>query len=234
MNLTDEVHVARQVLQHTFARVTTVGTDHELPVGEPTGQQREQFDQQFRPCAVVTPFGPLPLLLGPRHGLRRPLFLFAFGHTLAVDIQTEQQRHGKHLGRRPAGQTHEQRQHDPVVAPGKDLEGLAGEQGIVVHASAKQSQAAFAAQGIVGGQQHRPRGDETPQQETRQDTAEVVQGPGVVREEAVKAGPVTDADLTGSEDTFGDIAVSAGQRPAGEEQDEEAKGGSGENGAEVL
>jgi hypothetical protein len=104
----------------------------------------------------------------------------------------------------------------------------------VVHADAEQSQAAFAAQGIVGSQWHRPGRREAPQEEPGQDPAEVVERPDLVGEEAVEAGPVAEADLAGRENTLGNETAATGQGPAGEDRDEETKGGSGEDGAKGL
>jgi hypothetical protein len=102
------------------------------------------------------------------------------------------------------------------------------------HAGPEQAQAAFAAQRIVGRQQDRSRGGEPPQEQAGQYATQVVERPGIVGEEAVEARPVTNTDLAGGEDTFGDIAVAARQRPAGEDQDEQAKAGGGEHGTKRL
>ena len=53
-------------------------------------------------------------------------------------------------------------------------------------------------------------------------------------EEAVVAGPMANTDLAGGEDALGDEAMTRGERPAGQDQSEEAEGRGGENVAEVL
>jgi len=55
-----------------------------------------------------------------------------------------------------------------------------------------------------------------------------------VGEETVEAGPVAEADLASGEDALGDETVAAGQRPAGQDQQEEAEGGGGEDVVEVV
>jgi hypothetical protein len=103
-----------------------------------------------------------------------------------------------------------------------------------MHARAEQLEPAFAAEGIVARQNERPVGTEVMHEQAGKNLTQAVQRPSVVGEEAVEAGPVADADLAGGEDAFGDEAVAAGQRPAGEDQHEEAEGGGREDVAEVL
>jgi hypothetical protein len=104
----------------------------------------------------------------------------------------------------------------------------------VVHAGAEQPQAAFAAQGIVAGQEDGAVGSEASDEEAGQGTADIVQRPGVVGEEAMEAGPVTQTDRTGGEEALGDGAVAAGEGLVGEDEDKEFEGRGGEGGAKVL
>jgi len=120
------------------------------------------------------------------------------------------------------------------VPPGKDLDLLAGTERIVMHARPKQAEPTLAAQGVVAGQHQRPVGTEVLHQQAGEDLAEAVEGPGVVGEETVEAGPVAEADLASGEDALGDETVAAGQRPAGQDQQEEAEGGGGEDVVEVV
>jgi hypothetical protein len=104
----------------------------------------------------------------------------------------------------------------------------------VVHAGTEQAQAAFAAQRVVAGQQDGAVRSEAFDEQSGQGLTQAVQGPGVVREEAMVAGPMADADLAGGENTLGNKAVPARQRPAGDDQDKQAERRRGEDGAKVL
>jgi hypothetical protein len=90
----------------------------------------------------------------------------------------------------------------------------------VVHAGA----------GEKNGTIRRKVGDE----ELSKAEADDVPGPDVLGKEAVVVGPVADTDLTGGENALGDEAVSRRERPTGEDQHEQAKGGRAERRAEMV
>ena len=120
------------------------------------------------------------------------------------------------------------------MSPGEHLEGLAGHQRIVMHAGAEQVQPTLAAQSIVGRQEDGTVGTETAHEKSSENLAQSIERPGVMGKEAVVAGPVSDAHLSGGENAFGDEAVPRSKSPAGENENEQAERGAGENAGEVL
>jgi hypothetical protein len=120
------------------------------------------------------------------------------------------------------------------MPPTANLESLAGQQRVVVHAGTEQVESAFATEGVVGSEQEDALGAEVADEDSGEDSAEVVEAPGVVGEEAVESGPVSDADLSGGEDAFGDVTMSAGKCPSGEKEDEESEGRCSEDIAEGV
>src|SRR4029078_3270294 len=155
----------------------------------------------FPPGAMVR--RPLPLwFLAPQRLGLVALLLLALGEPLPIDIQAAGDGQSEHLGGSPPGPTDQQGQDDPVVPPGKDLDLLAGTERIVMHARPKRAEPTLAAQGVVAGQHQRPVGTEVLHQQAGEDVAEAVEGPGVVGEETVEAGPVAEADLASGEDAL--------------------------------
>ena len=53
MDMADEVSIGRQVRQNTLAALGTVAADQDVIVGKPLGHKMDQFESQFRPCAMV-------------------------------------------------------------------------------------------------------------------------------------------------------------------------------------
>ncbi len=173
MGVADQMHVGREFLQDAAAAVGAVARDHDLPLGKPRGEQREQFDQQFRPCAVIG-VGRRPARLAA--GVVGTLalgaaFLLPFGESLPVLVEAEAQGQGEDLGRRPARHGDEEGQDHPVVPSADQFEGAAGDERVVVHAGAVQGQAALAAQRVVAGQDNGPRGDEGGDEQPSQEPA---------------------------------------------------------------
>jgi hypothetical protein len=155
--------------------------------------------------------------------------LLAFAIALAIAIETKADGQSEDLGGCPKRQAYDQTQDDPVVPPTDELDGLAGQERIVMHAGAEQVEAAFATERVVESEQHRPLRDEGGEQEPRQDQAEVIESPGVMTEEAMKSRPMADADLIAAIDEFRDIAMSHGRNPAGHQGQKDPKTGLREN-----
>src|SRR5262249_44251872 len=128
----------------------------------------------------------------------------------------------------------DQAEDDPVVSPTDQGFGTAGDQGIVMHAGAVESQSAFAAESVVDRPEEGGTWGEDRDDEAGEMHGEDVEGPGRVAEEAMKTAPVSDADLAGGKDEVGDVAVAMGKQPAGDDRGEGLKRWCGEDRGEVL
>src|SRR3954463_12772016 len=141
--------------------------------------------------------------------------LFSLGQALAVAIEAKGDGQGEDLGGGPERVDDDQAEDDPVVSPTDQGFGAAGDQRGVSNAGAVEGQAALAAEGVVDGPEQGGPGGEDRGDELGEGHGEGVEIPGGVAEEAMEAGPVSDADLAAGEDDLGDVAVAMGEDPSG-------------------
>ena len=129
----------------------------------------------------------LALVFGSPAACVEVLLLLALVVALQVAIEPKADGQGKGFAGCPSGQTHDEAKNDPVVSPTDELDGLAGEQRIVMHAGAEEVEPAFAAQGVVEGQEHNAIGSKSGEQEFGQGQAQLVERPDGVTEETMEA-----------------------------------------------
>src|SRR3954452_21021878 len=103
-----------------------------------------------------------------------------------------------------------------------------------MHAGTVERESTFAAEGVIDGPDESSPWSEHRDDELGQVHGESVQIPGGVTEEAMEAAPVADTDLAAREDDLGDIAVTVGEDPAGDDPREGLEGGDGKDRREML
>lgn len=198
MDSADEMNVGRQVGEDASATVQIIDRDQEGAFGKGGGEPANQLQTKLRPGAMR--FGVVR-----RSGLllfREGLLTFVFGSpaarveivlllalvvALQVAIEPKADGQGKGFAGRPSRQAHDEAKDDPVVSPTDELDGLAGEQRIVMHAGAEEVESSFAAQGVIEGQEHNAIGSKGGEQEFGQGQAQFVEGPDGVTEETMEA-----------------------------------------------
>ena len=104
------------------------------------------------------------------------------------------------------------------MSPTDEGLGAAGDEGIVMHAGAIESQATLAAEGVVDRPEESGAWGEDRDDELGQDHRDLIEVPGGVTEEAMKPAPVADADLAAGKDHLGDVAVAMGEYPPRDDQ----------------
>ncbi len=224
MDVADQVNVLGQVPQHALTAVGAIAGDDDGVVGEPGGRQFDEFDRQFRACAMVgIGFG----LLG--FGLR----LLAFGEPLSIAIESCRHGQGEDLGGGPEGIDDKDREDNPVMSPTDQGLLAAGDQRVMVHAGAVEGQASSATKCVIDGPEQSGARCKDGDDESGKDQREGVEVPGGVAEEAMESRPVTVADVSTGEDDFGDEEAPLGKDPAGVDLDKGREGGIGEDRAEL-
>ena len=73
----------------------------------------------------------------------------------------------------------------------------------------------------------------TPCNNIRYSGTQDVEIPGGLTEEAMEAGPMAVVNVAAGEDDLGDVVVSGGEHPTGDDGDEGLKGWCGEDGGEL-
>src|SRR5258708_7025105 len=144
-----------------------------------------------------------------------------------------QQRSPPVLARRPAT-AHQQAQDDPVVSPTEDLQGAAGQEGIVMHARTVDGQATLVTQSVVASDFDQADGGKGADQDLGQDVPEKVEIPSRRAEEAMIATVVTVVGRAAGLNEFGDEAIAEGQAPATHEAAKGLKAGLGEDVTKLL
>src|SRR5271170_6292130 len=137
-------------------------------------------------------FGPFLGALAGTTAARVLLLLFlALVVALAIAIQAKGDGQAEDLGGRPGRQADDDGDNDPDVSPTDEFDLLAGEQGIVMHAGAEQMEAAFATERVIHGERDDGAfGKESVDQQGSDGHGDGIEGPGVMTEEAMKAGPM--------------------------------------------
>lgn len=121
------------------------------------------------------------------------LALLSLGQPLTIFVQAKCQGQGEDLGGGEGFSGNPQGQDNPIVAPRTNLKGFTGTEGIVMHAGPEQGKSAFTAQRVVAPQQVKARGNEPSDQGLGQNARDLIEEPGGVTEEAMKAAPMVDA-----------------------------------------
>src|SRR6516165_4189303 len=102
-----------------------------------------------------------------------------------------------------------------------------------MHPGTVDGQAAFAAQGVIDGEQQRTSRREHTCHEHGQTHVEKIETPGSIAEEAMKARPMPVGDIATREDDVGDEAMAMREGPPGTDLREGPEGRLGKNGDEV-
>ena len=101
-----------------------------------------------------------------------------------------------------------------------------------MHAGAVDGESAFAAQGVIDGEEECAVGTEDAYHKQREAHVEKIDIPGGVADEAMEATPMAVGDVAAGEDDVRDKAMAMGEDPAGTDLHEGAKGRLGENRSE--
>ena len=218
MDVADQLHVGRQLLQHAGPAVGAVAADEQLSLGKPACHQGNQLHGQFRPGAVVGV--PLRLL----RLLPSSAFFFPLVRPWRLRYSRKAMRQAPDLGGSPEGTADDQRQHDPIVPPTGQGLGPAGDQGIVVHARAVDGQAPFAAERVVHGQLDDPGGRKHRAPAAWPRPTHSVSSPQTdLAEEAMIAAVMSPAGAAAGPDQFGDETTPMGQDPSRHQAQENLK-----------
>ena len=105
MNVTDKMDLGWKLRQNAFPTVGAVACKHDLVGREPLGHQFDEFEAQFRPCAMVD------IVLWPRL-----LPVLPLGQPLKVTVEPNGNRQGKGFGLCPERIDYEQTKNQPVVS----------------------------------------------------------------------------------------------------------------------
>ena len=133
------------------------------------------------------------------------LLLLAFIVALAIAIQPESNGQTEDLGGRPERTADDQGEHDPIVSPANEFDGLARDEWIVMHAGPIEVEAAFATERVIDRQSDDPSGREGVDQQGGECQADTIEGPDVLAEEAMETRPVPLAHPITRINEFGDI-----------------------------
>ena len=140
--------------------------------------------------------------------------LLPLGESLSIAVQPHGDRQGEDFRGRPEGLHDDQAEHNPIVSPTDQGLGATGDQRIVVHTGAVESQSSFAAEGIVDGPEQSGTGSQNGADQFSQEQTQDVDVPGGLAEEAMKPAPMAVAHVAAREDDLGQIAVPMGKNPA--------------------
>ena len=88
------------------------------------------------------------------------IFLLAFVVALTIAIQAKGDGQAEDFAGCPGRQADDDGDNDPDVSPTDELDLLAGEQGIVMHAGAIEVEARFVAEGVIEDEHDHSRGHE--------------------------------------------------------------------------
>ena len=160
--------------------------------------------------------------------------LFPLGKSLSIAVEPHGDRQGKDFRGRPEWLHDDQAEDNPIVSPTDQWLGATGNQRIVVHTGAKESQSPFAAEGIIDGpkQSGTRRQDGTDQFGQKQ--SQGIHVPGSLAEEAMESTPMPVASGAAGEDDLCHVAVPMGENPARYNLQEGLKCRSREDGGKML
>ena len=201
--MADEVNVRRQMREDALAPVGTVAGEDDLVVGIPLSHQLDEFEGQLGSSAMI----------GIGLGGFAPTLL-PLGESLSIAVQPHGDRQGEDFRRRPERLHDDQAEHNPVMSPTDQGLGAAGDQRIVVHAGAVESQSSFAAEGIVDGPKQSGTGGQDGADQFGQEQSQGVEVPGGMAEEAMEPAPVPVAHVAAGEDDLRQIAMPMRNDPA--------------------
>ena len=102
-----------------------------------------------------------------------------------------------------------------------------------MHAGAVDGESAFAAQGVIDGEDDGAGGTKDAHNEQGEAAVEKIDVPGSVGEETMEACPMAVGDIAAGKNDIGDETMAMGEDPAGADLHEGAERGLGENGTEM-
>ena len=146
--MADEMNVGRQIREDALATVGAVTRENDLVVGVPLSHHIDKFAGQFRSGTMI----------GTGLGFGgSAAALFPLPKSLSIAVEPHGNRQGEDFRGRPEWLHDDQAEDNPIVSPTDQWLGAAGNQRIVVHTGAKESQSPFAAVIREAGEPLKPR-----------------------------------------------------------------------------
>ena len=197
-----EVNVGRQMRENALAPVGTVPREDDFVVRVPLGHQLDELESQLGSSAMI----------GIGLGGFAPTLL-PLGESLSIAVQPHGDRQGEDFRGCPERLHDDQAEHNPIVSPTDKGLGATGDQRIVVHTGAVESQPSFATESIVDGPEQSGTRSQNGGDQFSQEQTQDVDVPGGMAEEAMKSAPMAVAHVAAREDDLGQIAVTMRKDP---------------------